>query len=359
VDLVPSNDQREIANQVASFLAKEVPLSRVREIARAPSSVDPTLWSELAEMGWFGIALAEEHGGSGFGLVEEMLLFREIGRYLTPGPILSTVIGAHLAVAAGANAVAGAITSGAAVVALGNDPEGALELGGPALSGSVAVLDGREADFVLVVAESTCTLVDRRSQDEADVRSLVCVDPAARLDVVGLRGAPVVGGPAVDLWSRGVVLSAAACCGIAEATRDMSATYATHRVQYGVPIGSFQAVKHRCADMAMRAEAAFTQTCFAALTLEAGRPDAAFQARAAKVIATDAAITNAADNVQNHGGIGFTEEHDAQLFVKRAYVYEHVFGDVRAHTRAIMRGPGLADPTAAEAVPRSIDGPSD
>jgi alkylation response protein AidB-like acyl-CoA dehydrogenase len=340
VDLLPSEEQLGIVDQVRSFLQKEVPIARVREISASPSTIDPALWTRLAEVGWFGLALPEQDGGAGFGPAEQALLFREIGRHLTPGPILSTVIGAHVAAGAGETKILSAILGGDRVVALahGVDHDAALDsgvLGDSEVSGSLMVLDAPGADLLLVATPRGCVLVDLPPQS---VESLSCVDDATRLGRLDLRSAPVLARErGVALWHRGAVLSAAVCCGIAEAVRDASVGYATERVQYGRPIGSFQAVKHRCADMAVRAEVAFFQVCYAALAVQDGHPDAGVEASAAKIVAVDAAVRGAADNVQNHGGIGFTAEHDAQLYVKRAYVFDNVFGDARHHSAAILR----------------------
>jgi len=132
---------------------------------------------------------------------------------------------------------------------------------------------------------------------------------------------------------------AAMLVGIAEATRDLSAEHAKTRVQFGRPIGVHQAIKHRCADMAVRAEAAGSQMLLAALCVESGRADATFQAAAAKVVATDAAVANAASTIQVHGGMGFTSEHDAHLFLERAHVLDHLLGDRRQHLARLVELP--------------------
>jgi alkylation response protein AidB-like acyl-CoA dehydrogenase len=347
VDLLPSEEQLEIVDQVRLFLEKEVPLPRVREISAHSSTIDPPLWGRLAELGWFGLAVPEQDGGAGFGPAEQVLLFREIGRHLTPGPIISTVIGAHVAAESGETEILRAILGGERVVALahGFDHEVAL---GSEVSGPLTVLDAPGADLLLVATPEGCALVDLPPRS---VENLSCVDDATRLGRLVLRSAPVLARESgTALWRRGVVLSAAVCCGIAEAVRDASVNYATERVQYGRPIGSFQAVKHRCADMAVRAEVAYFQVCYAVLALQDGHPDAGVQASAAKVVAVDAAVRGAADNVQNHGGIGFTAEHDAQLYVKRAYVFDNVFGDARDHSVAILR----AEIGAAEGEPSDL-----
>jgi alkylation response protein AidB-like acyl-CoA dehydrogenase len=139
-----------------------------------------------------------------------------------------------------------------------------------------------------------------------------------------------------DLTLLGSVLISAMLVGVAEATRDMGVEYAKQRVQYGKPIGSYQAIKHPCADMATRCEAAVSLLLFAALAVREGRPDAVFQVAAAKRIATQAALENSRANVQIHGGMGYTWEHDAHLYVTRARVLNQVFGDVHAQQATLL-----------------------
>ena len=130
--------------------------------------------------------------------------------------------------------------------------------------------------------------------------------------------------------------------GIAEAARDQAAAYAVERMQFGKPIGVFQAVKHRCADMAVRCEAGWSQTCYAALALRDGERDAAFQVSVAKHLAGEAAEENAAANVQIHGGYGYTTEYDAHVLVKRAQVLRALAGAPRWHLRRVLDAPATA-----------------
>jgi alkylation response protein AidB-like acyl-CoA dehydrogenase len=134
----------------------------------------------------------------------------------------------------------------------------------------------------------------------------------------------------------GAVLVTAMLVGIAEATLDASVAYAKERVQFGKPIGVHQAVKHRCADMATGCEAAASLLFFAAIALRDGRDDVAFQVRAAKVIATEAARENTRSNVQIHGGMGYTWEHDAHLYVSRFQVLDQLFGDLRSQQERLL-----------------------
>jgi len=136
--------------------------------------------------------------------------------------------------------------------------------------------------------------------------------------------------------NRARVLVAAEQLGIIEAVRDMSAAYAQVRTQFGKPIGSFQAVKHRCADMAVAAYATIGEVFQAALLVDAGTEDAGFHAATAYVLATNGAKVSTADNIQNHGGIGFTWEQDSHLFLKRALLLEHILGEQRRAYDAIL-----------------------
>ena len=170
-------------------------------------------------------------------------------------------------------------------------------------------------------------------------QSVPCVDPAVRLarvelDAVASRVIVTEGHD--QIGRRGSALVAAMLTGIAEATRDMSSEYAKIRVQFGRPIGVNQAIKHACADMALRAEAASAQLLFAALSVDEGRSDAAFQVAAARIVATDAAVENATRTIQVHGGMGYTFEHDAHLFLKRARVLDRVLGDSRSQMAALI-----------------------
>src|SRR5690606_33176714 len=129
------------------------------------------------------------------------------------------------------------------------------------------------------------------------------------------------------IWSHAQVLASAFLAGLAEAARDMATEHARTRIQFGKPIGVNQAIKHVCADMAVAADAAISQTLFAAIALQSGRGDSMFQVLAAKSVATRAAIDNAANGIQVHGGMGYTFEHNAHLVLKRAHVYAHLFGE--------------------------------
>ena len=256
-------------------------------------------------MGWFALGVPEARGGVGFGPIEEFALFRTLGRHLTPGPFVSTVIAGWIAAAVGDEALSGDLFAGERRAGLVVDGY---------------VLDGEPGGLAVELDGDSGRRARRRVARSAAERR--------RLGATGGRRARRDRGRVDDrlLASRARLLVAAMQLGIAEAVRDMSVAYAKERMQFGKPIGTFQAVKHRCADMAMRSHAATAQTLFAAFHVESRTHDAPFQAAAAVLVANRAATLNAADNVQNHGAIGFTVEHDAGLYARRAHMLEYALG---------------------------------
>jgi alkylation response protein AidB-like acyl-CoA dehydrogenase len=336
MDLLPSEEQLEIVGVVAGFLRTKFPTSVIRDRRHDVSIIDAAAWAECGQLGWFGLGLPERLGGVGYGMAEEALIFREIGRFVAPGPFLSTVLGARVAAFAGRSDVAAAIVGGDAPVAIA-EPRTIDAIVGETLTGSFDLLDGPGARYVVVVTPELACLLD--ASQFADAEPVPCIDPAVRLSRVELTDAAVLA--AVDraadpVHLRGCLLVAATLTGIAEATRDMSSQYAKDRVQFGRPIGVNQAVKHACADMALRAEAATSQLLFAALSVDEGRADREFQVTSARIVATHAAIENASATVQVHGGMGYTFEHDSHLYVKRARVLDRMMGDVRTQQAALL-----------------------
>jgi alkylation response protein AidB-like acyl-CoA dehydrogenase len=329
IDLIPNDEQQAVVDAAAAFLAREAPRPRLRALAAAGDTFDRALLEHCGKLGWFGLGLGADAGGAGLTLVEETLLFRELGCHLAPGPFLATVLAAKVAHAAGdasllERLVAGTAIAGLAEIATGDD--------------ILTVWDSGPVDVVLVAVAEGRRL---RLHDAADLPvgdSVASIDPLYR---IGRCAVPTTvladAGPASGrLVLEALVLAAAQLVGLAEQTRDDAADYAKTRVQFGKPIGAFQAVKHRCADMAVRAEAAWAQTAIAALRVVQAGEAAEFDAVAAKAVAGDAAIRNARDNIQNHGGIGYTAEHDAHLFLKRAHVVDQQLGSLRHHAATLL-----------------------
>jgi alkylation response protein AidB-like acyl-CoA dehydrogenase len=339
MDLLPSSEQDEIVSVVAGFLRAELPINDLRVNREEHSSFTPAMWKKCGDLGWFGLGLSEELGGVGYGLVEEALLFRELGRHLAPGPFVASVLGARVAALAGNSALAASIVAGEASVGMA-EARGAAVVSAAGISGTFDLLDGAGATHVLFHSDSGLALVEAAALGELPL--LPCIDPGTRLTRAELNGAvPVVfladGADAVLL--RGTVLVSAMLCGIAESTRDLSSEYAKVREQFGKPIGVNQAIKHACANMAVRAEAATSQLFFAALAADENRGDAILQTSSARVVATNAAIENATATIQVHGGMGYTFEHDANLYFKRARILERTLGESRRHLDLLLHAP--------------------
>jgi len=328
MDLTLGPEETAVRDAIRGVLAERLPLARVRAVAQAEPGIDEALWREAGGLGWFGLGLPEAAGGAGYGAAEEMLLFVELGRGLTPGPWLGTVLAAHAL--AGTPGLA-PVLAGALRVALIDDPGDAL--GGARLAGVArGVADAGAAGGFLVLGSGAARYLPAATHGLA-VEGRPSIDPTRRLGDVRFSGitAPPLAGDAATLRTLATLLAAAEAVGVAERTLEDSVEYAKVRQQFGRPIGSFQAVKHRSADMAVRVEVARSLTTFAAVALAEGEEAAPRHVAAAKVLATDAALANAADNVQNHGGMGFTWEADAHLYLKRAWLLEHALGTRAAH----------------------------
>ncbi len=318
MDFHPDADRRAlIADAFSRPLDALLPLSRLhRAEAESP-------WPALAELGVFGIAADPEIGGVGLGAAEEALLAMALGHRLADLQVLATLMAFHCA----DDATRTQIVSGATRVA-------------PAIlsDAGLCVIDGAGADWLLV----------RRLGGTALIPASMLSAPAmlddghwtARLTTGSLAAADL---PWADLATalRVRLIEAAALCGVAACASEMAVAYAGFRQQFGQAIGGFQAVKHHCANMAMAAMAARDATTFAAMALEQDRADAAFQIESALLLAIDAALGNARRNVQVHGGIGFSDEADAHLVVKRAHLLVEVSGGGDA---AAARIAGCASP---------------
>lgn len=312
MDLLPTSEQEEIVGSIASVIAGNHTLGE---------ALDDRLWDAAVAQGWLGLGLEEDLGGVGYSLAEEVLLFQELGRACVPGPFLATVLAARLAAEAGEAELAARIVGGEARVGLAE----------PAGDGRFSVLDADTATIALVVDGDRVFLADLDGVALDSIPSFDTLVPVA-LAIDLDDSAPLATAPDGEaLLRRGALLVAAMLAGMARATTDQSVSYGIDREQFGQPVGGFQAVKHRCADMATRAEAAMCQVYYAALALRDGRDDATFHAHAARVVAARAAVDNAQVNVQNHGGIGFTWEHTAHRYVTRSRVYASALGTTHGH----------------------------
>jgi alkylation response protein AidB-like acyl-CoA dehydrogenase len=363
-------EEQEAIRAAARDLARgRLPVAHLRALRDEgdPLGFSREAWRELGELGFAGATVAEAHGGAGLGLVEAGLVLEELGRTLAPTPLLSTTVLAAGALALGDNAALAAewlpkVASGEAVLALASD-EGtrhrrfmvearADRRGGElVLSGvKTMVLDGHAADAIVVAARTsggaserggvTLALVRRGAPGLAiERRSLLDHRFTARValegvsvplaDVVGEVGG---GGELLDrALDRGAAALAAEQLGGALEAFDQTVAYLKERRQFGAPIGSFQALKHRAAWMFCELELTKSIVRRALAALDEGAPDAPALASAAKARASEVYVHVAAEAVQMHGGIGVTDEHDIGLFYKRARVTELLLGAPAMH----------------------------
>jgi len=339
---MPTAEQDAIRDSVRTFLEAELPMSRVRAFMGAPAADYTELWRRAAALGFFGLGIPEKYGGAGYALTEEMVLFEELGRALAPGPWLGTVLAAHALAQGGmARGPLAAIVAGELRVAACIDPWGGpLTWRDNRISGTRrAVLGAGIAEAFVVVDDAAVLFV--ALSDAVAVDAVPSLDATNPIGTVTFRDAPCIlrsrdASSAAALRRAATVLSCADAVGGTARTVEMSVAYAKVRHQFGKPIGSFQAVKHRCADMAVRAEVARSATTYATVSVRDGAPDADFQAAVAKVLAADAYLRNSADNVQNHGGMGYTWECDAHLYVKRARAFDATLGSRRTQLDALV-----------------------
>ena len=318
MDLMPDDELVEIERTVAAWLAAKLPVQgRGRDHVNTGPEIDPSLWADVAALGWLGLGLPESAGGAGCTLVEEAVLFRELGRVVAPGPFLPTVLAAHLAVAAADHDLASALIAGTVGVALGT-ASGPLEIGDRVV-GSLSITHARDASVVLVCDAGGAALV--RSADLA-VQPIDPVDGTVSMATGRADNAVPVArvGPAAGIRERGLVLAAATGVGLAMGALAIGAEYATQRQQFGKAIGTYQAIKHPLADAATRSDAADAQVAYAAVAVRDGSPGAAMEAVVAKWAADEAARRTADAVVQVHGAMGFTAEATPYRYVLRAHV---------------------------------------
>lgn len=321
MNFVLSDDQLALAGGIRALCSGRFALERLRSREGASRVVDAADWEELGRAGVFGIRASEEHGGLGLGMAESVVVFEELGRSLIPGPLVASALAAGL--------VDGAL-DGTVMVGSVTRPESGM----PTL---VANLDS--LGILVVVDDEGLALVDPSSLNAKPAeRSL---DPLTPMWVVNgdLPAGKRIGGPEGAVgWRYGeALLTSAQCVGLAAVSLEMAVEYSRSREQFGRPVGSFQAIKHMCADMLLRVELARVAVHAAAVIAddpEVGDPIRAMAG--ATLLAVEAALENGRKNIQVHGGMGFTWDVPAHLYLMRARVLEHacVSGESLAETVA-------------------------
>jgi alkylation response protein AidB-like acyl-CoA dehydrogenase len=369
-----NEEQELLRNTARKFFENECPSDTVRRLMETPEGIDAELWRKLAEQGWLGLIYPEPYDGMALGLVDLVVLMEEMGRAVAPGPYFSTVLLGGLAIleagsdaqkkewlpkiAAGDKRVALAWMEPSAQLGPAGVTLTAVEKGGKyTLSGiKLFVHDAHTADALVVAARTrpgagadgvSLFLVPKGTKGLAvtllptmdQTRKLcevacgdVTVGADARLGAAGAGWAPLS-----RVLDRATVALCAEMCGGAQKVLDMTVEYAKIRQAFGRPIGSYQGVKHRAADMLVDVENSKSITYYAAWALDENSPEAPLAVSMAKAYVSDAFRRVAAAGIQLHGGIGFTWEHDLHLYFKRAKGSEFTFGDATHHRERVAQ----------------------
>jgi alkylation response protein AidB-like acyl-CoA dehydrogenase len=370
--LAMSPEQVELRESVRRFLSDRAPLTRVRELMSADDdSTDPLVWAAAgSQLGLPGIAIPEEYGGAGFSFTEQAIILEELGAALYTGPYLASAVLAATALLASSDEAAKldllpGIASGETVATLAFteddgswEPE-AIRLGavrhgeGWVLDGHKSfVLDGSTASLILVVgqAEGGLSLFAADGAAAGLARKpLAALDQTRKLarlefDSVSAR---LIGSPGDGAAILAKVLDVAAIAlaaeqlGGAQRVLDMAVEYAKIRHQFGRPIGSFQAIKHKCADLLLEVESLRSAVLYTAAAVAEDSAEVPVLASLVKALASDVYFHAAAENIQIHGGIGFTWEHDAHLYFKRAKASELFLGDSNYHRERLATRIGV------------------
>jgi alkylation response protein AidB-like acyl-CoA dehydrogenase len=335
-----SDDQHAIKRTARDFLADRFKSERVRELAEA-GEYDDAAWREMCELGWAGIFIDEEHGGQGLGVVELVILMEELGYALAPVPFLS-------------NAAAGL-----ALVQGGSDEQKARWLPGIASGetrGTFAWLEDDEArlvpdaegaDVIVLRGPGGCRVVEGSN---AQIEPIETMDSTRRFARVRADGGEPMAGDGSAAYRIATALSAE-LTGVAQRAMEMAVEYARDRKQFGRPIGAYQAVSHRCAQMLLETECARSASYYAGWCADAEPETLPLAASMAKAYASDAGWRVSAAALQVHGGIGFTWEHDLHFFLKRAKVDGLLYGSASDYRENVAELSGLeaAEPAPAPA----------
>jgi alkylation response protein AidB-like acyl-CoA dehydrogenase len=363
-----TDEHQELGATVRGLLAAHDALGANRALLEAEAEPRPTFWPEMAELGWLGVHLPEEHGGAGASLSELVVILEEIGRQVAPGPFLPTVLASAVIARCGTSeqqaAYLPSLADGTRTAAVGLG--GSLALDGGRLDGDGGiVLGGRAADVLLLCAGDDLVVVPS-DLDGVTLGGTKDIDPSRRSATVTVSSVPVapsdvLRGAARPARALARTLGAAEAAGVLAACTDSAVAYAQERVQFGRTIGTFQAIKHHCADMLVAAELATATVWDAARAADDSLDEFDLAAAMAAHLAFAPAVHNAQMNIQVHGGIGFTWEHDAHLFLRRALSLNAVLGtpgdaqDVTAQAeRGTTREVTLDLPPEAEAIRAEI-----
>jgi alkylation response protein AidB-like acyl-CoA dehydrogenase len=372
MDFAFSEEQEMLRSSTRDFLAKECSSKVVRKLMEAPSAYDEGLWRKIADLGWTALGIPEQYGGVGT-FLDLVVVLEEAGRALMPGPFFATMgLAVPALIEAGTEAqkkeVLGAIAQGSARATLAlTEPSGRWDAGAVTLTAKPSaggwqldgvklfVPDAEAADYMAVAArtrgegeDGISLFLIKGKPAGMTVTSLKTLDMTRRWSEVRFDGvklpADSLMGPADKAWphlKRALEWATAALCaemvGGTQKVLETSTEYAKTRHQFGKPIGIYQAVSHKLADMLVLSESGRSATYYAAWTVEADAVDRSLAASMAKAYVSDAYRKVAGDGIQVHGGIGFTWEHDMHLYFKRAKSSEVTLGDATYHRELVAQ----------------------
>jgi alkylation response protein AidB-like acyl-CoA dehydrogenase len=335
-----TDDQQAIKRTAKDLLADRFKFERVRELEEA-GAYDDDVWKELGELGWPGIFIDEQYGGQGLGVVELIILMEELGYALAPVPFLSSAAAGLVIQSAGSEEQKQRWLPGIA--------SGELRAAAGLLRGDEAKLvpDAHEADVIVLCGGDGRQVVERSA---ADVEPVATMDSTRRYARVRANdaGDPLEGdhGPGMN---AALLAVSAELTGVAQRAMEMAVEYARDRKQFGRPIGAYQAVSHRCAQMLLETEGARSATYWGAWTADAEPERLPLAASMAKSYASDAGWRVCSSSLQVHGGIGFTWEHDLHFFLKRAKVDALLWGSASEHRERVAQESAVGEPAGAPA----------
>ena len=360
-----TDEQQMLQAAARDFLAARLNSEKLREAADSEDAFNPDLWKEISDLGWPGLLVSADQGGQELGTIELAVLFEQLGYALAPGPVFSNTLAAlalqtaatddqrerwlaPLAAGEKRGTIAlwdrGAGWTPADVTLEPESANGGFKLNGEKLF----VLDAGTADFFIVGAKGDRRFIVERDAPGVTVTPTPTIDATRKQYAVKLDGVKVdedaaFGGDAAmeDARIRSYIAVAAELTGIAQRALEMAVDYAKERKQFNRPIGAYQAVSHRCAQMLLETEGARSASYYAAWTADNEPETAPLAASMAKAYASDAGTRVTGASLQVHGGIGFTWEHDLHLFLKRAQSDAVMFGDSRWHRERVAQLAGI------------------
>ena len=332
-----TDDQQAIKSTAREFLASRFKLEKVRELAES-GEYDDSQWKEMAELGWPGIFIDEEHGGQGLGVLELVILCEELGYVAAPSPFLSNAAAGLMIQFAGSDeqkqrwlpGIASGETRGTVgVVSNGSAP---------------MVPDAELASVIVLIDGDSATLVE---PGDAQIERVDTIDDTRPYSRVSASGGDALPGDVGGAGDRIAIATSGEIVGIAQRSMEMAVEYAKDRQQFGRPIGAYQAVSHNCAQMLIEVEGARSLTYYAGWAADHEPESLALASSMAKAYASDAGFRVPARSLQVHGGIGFTWEHDLHFFLKRGKTDAHLYGTAREHRDRVAELTGLTRSAAA------------